>query len=363
MKGGVLKTIQVAAIAGGILAACAGPSAAAATSACEIDGVERIVAVGDVHGAYDRFVGILREAGVLDSRQRWSGGKAHLVQVGDVLDRGPDSRKVLDLLRRLEGEAEKAGGAVHALLGNHEVFRMIGDLRYTLPGEYRAFATPQSLELRERVAAAVPPASRDMVNQLPLGSIEMRGAFAPDGEYGEWLRTLKVMVKINGVVFVHGGLDPASAALSCETINQTARRELTDDMEKTLADPLHSLVGAGSETATVGYPEDGPLFYRGLALEPETFEPRVDEVLAKQNARAVVIGHTLVGNGRIRVRWGGKVVQIDTGMQPAYMPGGRASALEIRDGVFTALYLDRHDVLFTLPAATTPAAPLPSAAR
>src|SRR5262245_51188475 len=97
-------------------------------ASCGIDGVERIVAVGDVHGAYDRFVEILQTTGLIDNRQRWSGGRAHLVQLGDVVDRGPDSRKVLDLLQRLEGEAASAGGAVHSLLGNHEIARMLGDL-------------------------------------------------------------------------------------------------------------------------------------------------------------------------------------------------------------------------------------------
>src|SRR5215475_10924401 len=92
------------------------PHVAAATVPCETDGIERIVAVGDVHGAYDRFVAILRTAGVIDDGAHWAAGKTHLVQLGDVLDRGPDSRKALDLLQRLEPEASHAGGQVHALL-------------------------------------------------------------------------------------------------------------------------------------------------------------------------------------------------------------------------------------------------------
>src|SRR5712692_6201985 len=77
----------------------------AADTSCTVDGVERIVAVGDVHGAYEPLVEILRAAGILDRRLRWAGGRAHLVQTGDILDRGPDSRKALDLLRRLEDDA------------------------------------------------------------------------------------------------------------------------------------------------------------------------------------------------------------------------------------------------------------------
>ena len=64
--------------------------------------MSRIVAVGDVHGAYDRYIEILKVAGVIDQNDRWAGGATHFVQLGDIVDRGNDSRKVLDFLRRLE---------------------------------------------------------------------------------------------------------------------------------------------------------------------------------------------------------------------------------------------------------------------
>ena len=52
-------------------------------------GVDRVVAVGDVHGDYDQLVAVLRSAGLIDEQGNWTGGKTHLVQNGDVLDRGP----------------------------------------------------------------------------------------------------------------------------------------------------------------------------------------------------------------------------------------------------------------------------------
>src|SRR4030095_6799611 len=73
------------------------------------DSVGRVVAVGDVHGDYDQLVTVLRDTGLVDDKTRWVGGKAWLVQTGDRVDRGPDSRKVMDLLQRLE-EAAKEGG-------------------------------------------------------------------------------------------------------------------------------------------------------------------------------------------------------------------------------------------------------------
>ena len=321
----------------------------AASSSCGIDGVDRVVAIGDVHGAYDRLVAILTAAHVIDARQRWSAGKTHLVQVGDVVDRGPDSRKALDLLRRLEDEAGRSGGAVHLLLGNHEVMRMLGDLRFVTPGEDEAFATAGSEGTRRALIQSAKPEERDrLLKETPLGELEMRVAFGREGPYGKWLRTHDTVIKINGVLFVHGGLSPATAAIPCDAINATVRRELTDDIEKTRAAPLASMAAR----------EDGPLFYRGLAQEPDTFAPQVEEILAAQHARAIVVAHTISRDGRIVVRFGGKVLQIDTGMQPAYVPNGRASALEISQGLFSAIYEDRVDVLIGGPAAASAATPL-----
>ncbi|MGB7220004.1 MAG: metallophosphoesterase [Vicinamibacterales bacterium] len=323
------------------------PPLAAAVSPCEIDGVNRIVAIGDVHGAYDRFVEILGRAGLIDARLRWTGGKTHLVQLGDVVDRGPDSLKVLDLLRRLEKDASRAGGAVHALLGNHEVMRMTGDMRYVHPGEYGAFKSSESEEIRQdMIRRAAPNLRDDLLRQTPLGYFEMRLAFGRQGIYGQWLRQHDVMIRINGLVFVHAGIPPALAGLTCDVVNTTIRREITADLEKTLADPLANLSGR----------EDGHLWNRELPEEFESFAPQVNEILAAQNARAIVIAHTVTPDGRIRVRFGGKVLQIDTGMQPAYVEGGRASALEIQNGVLTAIYSDRRDILEAQATAAAPSA-------
>src|SRR5215469_10729313 len=102
-------------------------------------GVERVVAVGDVHGDYEQLVAVLKTAALIDDQLNWTGGKTHLVQNGDLLDRGPDSRKAMDLLIRLEKQAGEAGGYVHALIGNHEAMNVYGDFRYTSAGEFAAF--------------------------------------------------------------------------------------------------------------------------------------------------------------------------------------------------------------------------------
>lgn len=340
------------------LVGAVGPAAApAAEDPCALKGVPRVVAVGDVHGSYDRFVAILRTAGVLDAGEKWAGGRAHLVQTGDVLDRGVEGPRVLDLLMRLEGQAQKAGGRVHAILGNHEVMNVLGDLRYVGADEYKTFRTPRSEERRHHLYERSMARARDaakakgepfdeeafrakFLEQAPLGYVERAEAFSEAGRYGRWLRRRNAMVVIDGIAFVHGGLTPEVAALGCRAINERVRREIGGDLEKTLAEPLSTLAAG----------ESGPLWYRGLARGTEAeLEPLAGAVLKAIGARAIVVGHTPTGTGRINPRAGGRVVMIDTGMNDAY--GGHASALEIdAEGRMTAVYPDAREPL-ALPAA------------
>jgi hypothetical protein len=319
------------------------------------------VAIGDVHGAYDRFVGMLRAAALINDRERWVGGRARLVQTGDVLDRGADSRKVVDLLIRLEREAAAAGGRVHVLVGNHEFMRLIGDWRYVSPGEFKAFQNADSADLRDKLhdlnaeqAAQRARAENRTFNareyraqffkDFPLGYFEMQRAFGKDGEYGKWVRSRVAAVKINGVLYLHGGVSDAVANLGCQGLNAEVQRDLA--AAPVPADKIMSLLSAT---------ETGPLWYRGMASDPEsTFEPMLDSILRRLGARAVVLGHTPIASGQITTRFGGRVVLIDTGMLGGEnYPKGTASALEMRDGALTAIYEDGRRMTITAPPVAT----------
>lgn len=364
-RAGILRIVALfALLLGGAPTSLAAQSRTAAV--CDLRTTERIVAVGDVHGAYDQFVGILRAAGLVDTRARWSGGRAILVQTGDVLDRGPDSRKALDLLRRLEREAARAGGAVHALVGNHEVMRMVADWRYVSPEELSAFRTPDSADLRERalaiVAADVARRAKEQqqpydeaafreqfLKEIPLGYLEMRQAFSPSGDYGRWLRGRPALVRINGIVFLHGGISAATAPLGCTGINEAVGRDMA------VVNPTAEQVAAMLASS-----ETGPLWYRGLAEEPApAFASQVTDILSVLGARAIVIGHTIPADFRITARFDGRVIQIDTGMLGGtFYRGGTASALEIRGDALTAIYAHGRERLSTPIPALQPGAAL-----
>lgn len=327
------------------------PARSQAVDVCNLQTTERIVAIGDVHGSFDNFVAILRTAGLIDNRRQWAGGKTVFVQTGDVLDRGPASRDAMDLLRKLEKDAPGAGGLVVPLLGNHEEMRLESDRRYISAGEYNAFKGPDSNSLRDRAyeflveenakrakAAGEPFDARafrkTFYDQTPLGSVEMQIAFGPDGDYGRWVRDRNTVARINGVVFLHGGLTPEVAALGCEAINRTVRAELKGPLPP--PDRMKALITS----------PDGPLWYRGLiddgAMPGPADESKIDAALKAIGARAIVVGHTVTQpDYRIRASSKGRIVQIDTGMLGGeFFPGGRPSALEIKGETWTAIYQD-----------------------
>ncbi|HUT35597.1 MAG TPA: metallophosphoesterase [Planctomycetota bacterium] len=266
-----------------LLAGCAAPAQQDTWK-----GVERIVAVGDVHGDFEQFVKALHAAGVVDERNDWAAGKTHLVQTGDVFDRGPDSRKAMDLLMKLEAQAAKAGGAVHALIGNHEAMVLADVWFYLHPGEIKAFGTKD----------------------------DFRKAMSAEGVYGKWIRSHNAVIQINDVLFAHAGLLPECARLSLGQINDTIRKELGKEDEEGLA-----------------MSDTGPLWTRFLALgDEDEVAKALDEVFSKYGANRMVVGHTVSTDG-VTVRAGGRLIRVDVGMCGHY--GSRPPAcLVIEKGVF-----------------------------
>jgi hypothetical protein len=286
----------------------------------EWTGVERVVAIGDLHGDYDQFVAVLRSAGLVDEKDRWSGGKAHLVQTGDVLDRGPDSRRLMDLILRLEGEAKQAGGAVHALIGNHEAMNVYGDLRYAIPEEFEAFRDADSEKTR---AAYCRERGLKPGQEPPLGFVEHRREHGPAGKYGRWILGHNAVIRIDDTLFLHGGISAKYASTGIRKLNERIRAELSEP----------SALEGG-----VVADDEGPLWYRGLAQGDEASGERdLETILKNYGVRRIVIGHTYT-EGAIVPRFGGRVLQIDIGLSRFYDPRRRMSCLVIEKGIPHALH-------------------------
>jgi hypothetical protein len=230
------------------------------------NGVPRILAVSDIHGEYDAMVVFLQHAGVVDTAGHWTWGNGHLVVVGDVVDRGGRVTECLWFLYRLEREAAQAGGHVHVLLGNHEVMVMRDDLRY------------------------VNPRYTDGIVQYT--GIRYPDLFGPDMELGRWLRSKPVVLKLNDIVFVHGGLAPelVTRGLSLSKLNAIARASLG----------LSSAALTFSDEPRLLFGSTGPLWYRGYISEltnryPATTDEQLDTVRKFYGASTIVVGHTEIG--------------------------------------------------------------------
>jgi len=377
--------------------ACAIAGAGAASAATQASpavwtGVERVVAFADVHGAHAELTALLQSVGVVDAGLRWSGGKTHLVSLGDLLDRGADSRKVMDLLMRLQREAEAAGGRVHVVLGNHEAMNVLGDLRYVAADEFAPYAMDEDPDERSRQRNAFlsrqsGTTAADFERLFPPGFFAHRRLLGVQGPYGKWLLSLPAAVRINDTVYMHGGPSALLHGRGIEELNRdytaavneylaaesTLRAAGLVEFEDAYAQRPEA-AGARLQAMPPGAERDalapaverfrladdapllgptGPNWYRGAAFCNECAEADVLKPFLRQvGARRVVIGHTVARNATVVSRFDGAVVKLDAGMNRAVYQG-RPAAL-VSEGSGSRVFY----VLPTVPAAEIPAEPL-----
>lgn len=354
---------------------------------------ERVVAFADVHGAFDDWTRLLRELQVIDADNNWVGGRSHLVSTGDLVDRGPDSRKVVELLMQLQRQARAAGGDVHLTLGNHEVMVMTGDLRYVSEAEFAAFAADETPADREALWQGYrrvnPGGSDDEVRALfereyPPGFVALRKAYSPGGELGDWLLQQHFVIRVNDKVYMHGGISRAAAFHSLDELNEQMMGELRDFLENMAAlraagvmpwhvgyhdrlqflnaraeefaaenprkradwfDPLQAVFDA--QTAFV-FSDNSLNWYRGSAMcHPYAESWNTEVFLKKVGARQLVVGHTPT-RGDVQSRMEGLVIRLDTGMLTSVYKG-RASALVTEQGQSYVHYLGQTENAQPLP--------------
>jgi hypothetical protein len=268
--------------------------------------VERLVAIGDLHGDVAATRAALRLAGAIDEQGRWSGGKLVVVQTGDQLDRGDDEPEILELLDRLAVEAGAAGGALHVLNGNHEVMNVQGDFRYVTPDGFRDYGAAAVNDPRQQPRTAPGAASTEQGRAA---------AFLPGGSAARQLAKRPVVVQVGANVFVHGGILQQHIDYGLGRIN----REVQQWMQATAPKPAPAIVAN----------DNGPIWLRlysdGLPLRSACDE--LDRVLSRLSAKRLIVGHTVQQRG-INSACGGKVWRIDVGLSRHY--GGRLAVLEIK---------------------------------
>jgi hypothetical protein len=263
------------------------------------DAARRVVAIGDIHGDLGSARDALRLAGVIDSNNRWSGGDALVVQVGDQLDRGDDEQEILDWFEMLSDEAWLDGGGFYPLIGNHETMNVRWDFRYVTAGGWRDFDTTEFDEQDPEIM------------NFPAEQRGRAAAFAPGGPYASLLAGHNTVQVIGDTVFVHGGIFAHHAERGLERVNAE----------------IHAWMHGNAQTPTSIRGEDSLVWSRHFSDAPDAADcDLLSAALAAVPARRMVVAHTVQSAG-INEACNGLVYRIDVGLADYY--GGSTEVLEI----------------------------------
>lgn len=300
--------------------------------------------MADLHGDLAAARQILSGLHLVDGRDDWIGGTAVLVQTGDLIDRGRDSRGVLKWFFHLQDQAREAGGQVILLFGNHEVMHLQGLYDYLHPDELTDTG----------------------------GLAAWHALWAPDGELGRLVRArLQALALVGGTLFSHAGPLPrlaeafaaaaapgASGPAVVEAFNTWVHMHLAagrdalanvgnmpDEMrlhflshgwaDTSLAPAAGSATDFLNRNPGLVFGSSGPFwcgdFGRGAADDASDVCGLLQQTLSVFGVARLVLGHMPQAGGHVRARCGGRLILADTAISEAIDGPGlnHPSALEI----------------------------------
>lgn len=269
--------------------------------------VPKVFVVGDVHGSYDSLRTVLIANNVIDRQNNWIFSNSHLVFIGDLFDKGDKVTELLWLVYRLWNQSIVYGGKVHVLLGNHELLALNRDYRY----------------LNEKYV------------YLTRGlDIEYSNLFSQFTVLGNFVRSFKVAVKIDSVLFVHAGFSKyfVDRGISLSEVNQAVNLLLNRTQQDFMTERTISVF---SDAVS----DKGPFWYRGYMFSSATI-PRethddIEAVLKYYSATTMVIGHTEVSS--IDSLYNGRLIPVNV---PFDRVGVKKQALLISNRKFYRCYSD-----------------------
>jgi hypothetical protein len=271
----------------------------------------RVVAIGDLHADIGSTRAAFRLAGATNANGTWIGGGLTVVQLGDMIGRSDDERQVLDFLFNVRGQAQAAGGAVHLLIGNHEVMGARVDNQAVGLNPFPGYEDLVGLDLAD-----------PRLGYLAAAHKKRGAALMAGGPYAKRFATLPTVIKLGETVFVHGGVVPRWARYGIDKIN---------------AEVSHWLFGDTPEPASSLGVDDGD-----CVMWTRQFSSAVDpadcatlsESLALLGAKRMIVAHTV--QAAITGYCDNKVWAVDVGMSRHY--GGPIQVLEIvNDETLTVL--------------------------
>jgi len=288
-----------------VLIACVALAVCAEDSAVPVP--HRIVAIGDIHADIGAARAAFQLAGATNDHDEWIGGDLVVVQLGDIIGRSYEDRDVLDFILDLRKKARAAGGQLHSLIGNHEVFGARLRLDYVAADAYSAFDDIPGLVLDD------PRLAHLAADQRARGAALMAG-----GHYAKQLAEFSTVLRLGDTIYVHGGVTPHWANYGVNRIN----KEVSQWFAGSIVEPL------SAQGVDAGNFDDIVIMSRHFSddVDEEDCE-LLEESLAILGAKRMVVAHTVQES--ITARCDEQVWAIDVAMSRFY--GGQIQVLEIID--------------------------------
>ena len=246
--------------------------------------VKKIAALSDIHGQYDLLIELLQNNKIIDKNLNWSFGKGHFVIVGDIFDRGDKVNEILWFIYELEMQAKNAGGRVHYLLGNHEYMVLYNDLRY----------------IHEKY---------NIVSKLL--NLEYDQLYGDNTIIGRWLRSKSTIVKINDILFTHGGISEdfiSQEGFNINKINNTMRKSIP--RLKELRNFRKN--GQSKDLYNMYFGSNSLIWYRGY-FEGVLIDTDISNILKLVDANHIVVGHT--SNKKVVQLYDNKIIGVDSSIK------------------------------------------------
>lgn len=272
----------------------------------------RIYAVGDIHGCLKTLEVLLDDVAKDIARHQKAGGTATIVFMGDYVDRGPDSKGVIDCL--INQKLKRDGVERVFLRGNHDIefqlfmethshrmlphhfVNMADNGGLTTFSSYSAFLDPHKMITKE---VGDTPHARNL-RWMPniVGDMRRQMSGLVPKEHMEFLRNLQTTHQSGDLFFCHAGVDPLKS-LAEQDIRILMGTD--DELAEKIEDKLQS-----SPSRKFGTYKDGPI-----------------------EGKTIVHGHTIASLGTIeRSNNAQGRIPTDSG---AYL-GGKLSAVVFENG-------------------------------
>ena len=163
-----------------------------------------IYAIGDIHGHLDQLAAAHRT--IAEDRARHPGKDAPVVHIGDLVDRGPDTKGVIQFL--LDGL--ERGEDWITLTGNHD--RMFAEFLAGGDGSHPRLR--KGVTWRHSVVGGTATLASYGVRRKRLESESnfcRRARAAVPEAHAAFVRDLPLWYKLGGMIFVHAGIRPGFA--------------------------------------------------------------------------------------------------------------------------------------------------------